>query len=69
MNKMGVRGVFQRTRGVLNAISGYAGGDKSTAHYELVGSGHTGHAESAQITYDPKQVSFGTLLQISFYPA
>lgn len=62
----GVQGVFQHTKGVLNAVSGYAGGDKSTAHYEMVGSGRTGHAESVQVTYDPKQVSYGTLLQIYF---
>src|SRR5205085_2345423 len=62
----GVQAVFQHTRGVLNAVSGYAGGDKSTAHYELVGSGLTGHAESVQVTYDPKQVSYGKLLQIFF---
>lgn len=62
----GVQAVFQHTRGVLNAVSGYAGGDRNTARYGLVGSGRTGHAESVQITYDPKQVSFGTLLQIYF---
>jgi peptide-methionine (S)-S-oxide reductase len=58
--------VFQHTKGVLSAVSGYAGGDKSSAHYEQVGSGRTGHAESVQVTYDPKQVSFGTLLQVYF---
>jgi peptide-methionine (S)-S-oxide reductase len=62
----GVQGVFQHTNGVLSAVSGYAGGDKATAHYETVGSGSTGHAESVQITYDPKQVSYGKLLQIFF---
>ncbi len=62
----GVQAVFQHTKGVLNAVSGYAGGEKGTAHYELVGSGRTGHAESVQVTYDPKQVSFGTLLQVYF---
>jgi peptide-methionine (S)-S-oxide reductase len=62
----GVQAVFQHTAGVLNAVSGYAGGEQSTAHYELVGSGRTGHAESVQVTYDPRQVSFGTLLQIYF---
>jgi len=62
----GVQAVFQHTKGVLNAVSGYAGGDKATAHYEVVGSGLTGHAESVQITYDPKQVSYGKLLQIFF---
>jgi len=62
----GVQAVFQHTQGVLNAVSGYAGGDRSTAHYELVGSGRTGHAESVQVSYDPRQVSYGTLLQIYF---
>ena len=62
----GVQAVFQHTRGVLNAVSGYAGGEKGTAHYEQVGSGRTGHAESVQVTYDPKVVSFGTLLQVYF---
>jgi peptide-methionine (S)-S-oxide reductase len=62
----GVQAVFQHTQGVLSAVSGYAGGDKGTARYELIGSGRTGHAESVEITYDPKRVSFGTLLQIYF---
>jgi peptide-methionine (S)-S-oxide reductase len=62
----GVQGVFQHTQGVLNAVSGYAGGEKSTASYERVGSGMTGHAESVQITFDPKQISYGKLLQIYF---
>lgn len=62
----GVQGVFQHTRGVLNAVSGYAGGDKATASYDIIGSGRTGHAESVQITYDPRQVSYGKLLQIFF---
>jgi len=62
----GVQGVFQHTKGVLNAVSGYAGGDKATAHYPVVSSGVTGHAESVQVTYDPKQVSYGKLLQVFF---
>jgi peptide-methionine (S)-S-oxide reductase len=62
----GVQAVFQHTNGVLNAVSGYAGGDKSTARYETVGSGRTGHAEAVEVTYDPRQVSYGTLLQIYF---
>ena len=62
----GVQAVFQHTKGVINAVSGYAGGDKMTAKYEVVGSGLTGHAESVQITYDPKQVSYGKLLQVFF---
>ena len=62
----GIQGVFQHTRGVLSAVSGYAGGAAATAHYEIVGSGMTGHAESVQVTYDPKQVSYGQLMQIFF---
>ena len=62
----GVQAVFQHTKGVLNAVSGYAGGSKDTANYNAIGSGRTGHAESVQVTYDPKQVSYGKLLQIYF---
>ena len=62
----GVQGVFQHTRGVLQAVSGYAGGSKATAVYELVGTGMTGHAEAVQISFDPKQVSYAQLLQIYF---
>ena len=62
----GVQGVFQRVQGVSQAVSGYSGGKASTAKYEMVGSGLTGHAESVKITYDPKRVSYGTLLQIYF---
>jgi peptide-methionine (S)-S-oxide reductase len=62
----GVQGVFQHTKGVIQAVSGYAGGMKQTAIYEVVGSGTTGHAESVQITFDPKQISYAQLLQIYF---
>jgi peptide-methionine (S)-S-oxide reductase len=62
----GVQGVYQHTRGVTRAVSGYAGGKAETAQYEIVGSGRTGHAEAVQITYDPKQVTLGKLLQIYF---
>ena len=62
----GVQAVFQHTRGVLNAVSGYAGGSKETASYALVSSGKTGHAEAVAITYDPQVVSYGQLLQIFF---
>ena len=62
----GVQAVFQHTRGVLNAVSGYAGGDKSGATYNAVSSGRTGHAEAVQVTFDPKQVTYGQLLQIYF---
>ncbi len=62
----GVQGVFQHVKGVSQAVSGYAGGQASTAHYETVGTGTTGHAESVRITYDPTQVTFGQLLHIFF---
>jgi peptide-methionine (S)-S-oxide reductase len=62
----GVQGVFQHMRGVRQAVSGYAGGDKASADYEAVSSGRTNHAESVQITYDPAQVSFGEILQVFF---
>ncbi len=62
----GVQGVFQHTAGVLNAVSGYSGGSKTTADYQMVSTGTTGHAESVQITYDPKKISYGKILQIFF---
>jgi peptide-methionine (S)-S-oxide reductase len=62
----GVQGVFQHTKGVISAVSGYAGGDKGTAQYEKVTTGATGHAESVQITYDPRQITYGRILQIFF---
>src|ERR1700737_3782839 len=60
----GVQGVFQHVRGVVDAVSGYDGGAASTAQYEVVSSGTTGHAESVRITYDPHVISYGRLLQI-----
>src|SRR5262252_451364 len=62
----GVQGVFQHVSGVTSAVSGYAGGEKNTAHYEMVGSGRTGHAESVRITFDPRKISYGRILQIYF---
>ncbi|MEO5760804.1 MAG: peptide-methionine (S)-S-oxide reductase MsrA [Vicinamibacteria bacterium] len=62
----GVQGVFQHVKGVTGAISGYAGGEKTTAEYETVGSGRTGHAESVLVTFDPRVVTYGRLLQILF---
>ena len=62
----GVQGVFEHVKGVQRAVAGYAGGAKSTAQYETVSNGDTGHAESVQITYDPHQISFGQILQIYF---
>jgi peptide-methionine (S)-S-oxide reductase len=62
----GIQAVFQHTRGVLNAVSGYSGGQKNSAEYAAVSSGATGHAEAVQITYDPSQISYGKLLQVFF---
>jgi peptide-methionine (S)-S-oxide reductase len=62
----GVQGVFQHVKGVTNAVSGYAGGDKATAQYETVSSGTTEQAESVQVTFDPRQITYGQILQIYF---
>jgi peptide-methionine (S)-S-oxide reductase len=62
----GVQAVYQRTEGVLNAVSGYAGGEKSNAKYGVVSSGRTAHAEAVEITYDPAKITYGKLLQIFF---
>jgi peptide-methionine (S)-S-oxide reductase len=62
----GVQGVYQHVEGVTSAVSGYAGGEKETAEYETVGSGTTGHAESVRVTFDPRKISYGRILQIYF---
>ena len=62
----GVEAVFDAVKGVSKAVSGYAGGSKANAHYEIVSSGTTGHAESVQVTFDPSQISFGQLLKVYF---
>jgi peptide-methionine (S)-S-oxide reductase len=62
----GIQGVFQHVKGVKNVVSGYSGGAKATAQYETVSTGVTGHAESVEITYDPRQVSYGQILQVFF---
>jgi peptide-methionine (S)-S-oxide reductase len=62
----GVQGVFEHVRGVQKVIAGYAGGEKSTARYETVSTGNTGHAESVKITFDPAVISYGQILQIAF---
>ncbi|MGK9168359.1 peptide-methionine (S)-S-oxide reductase MsrA [Inquilinus limosus] len=62
----GVQGVFQHVEGVTSAVSGYAGGEAGAARYELVSSGGTGHAESVKITFDPRRISYGRILQIYF---
>jgi peptide-methionine (S)-S-oxide reductase len=62
----GVQGVFQHVRGVTKAVSGYSGGARETADYEIVSGGETGHAESVQVTFDPGKVTYGQLLQVYF---
>jgi peptide-methionine (S)-S-oxide reductase len=62
----GVEAVFERLAGVSEVVSGFAGGSRATAHYEVVSAGTTGHAESVQITYDPAKISYGQLLKVFF---
>ncbi len=62
----GIQGVFQHVRGILSATSGYSGGAATTAHYEDVSTGTTGHAESVKIVFDPSQISYGQILMIFF---
>lgn len=62
----GVQAVFQHVKGVISATSGYSGGSKKTAEYEIVSTGETGHAESVQIVYDPSQITYGELLRVFF---
>jgi peptide-methionine (S)-S-oxide reductase len=61
-----VEAVFQQIEGVTKVVSGYSGGDASTAHYEMVGSGRTGHAEAVQVTFDPAKISYGKILKVFF---
>jgi peptide-methionine (S)-S-oxide reductase len=62
----GVEAVFEHLKGVKDVVSGFAGGEKDTAHYEEVSTGRTGHAESVKITYDPSQITYGELLKVYF---
>jgi peptide-methionine (S)-S-oxide reductase len=62
----GLQGVFEHVHGVREVLAGYSGGARSTAHYDDVGSGHTGHAESVQVVFDPAEVTYGELLQVYF---
>ena len=65
----GLQGTFEHVKGVTRVVAGYAGGDAATAHYRIVSSGETGHAESVKIDYDPAVVSYGQLLQLFFSTA
>lgn len=62
----GVEGVFEHVKGVVRVESGYIGGNKADARYELVGTGTTGHAESVRIVYDPAKISYNGLLHVFF---
>jgi peptide-methionine (S)-S-oxide reductase len=62
----GVDAVFKHVKGVTNVISGFSGGNANTAHYEVVSTGETGHAESVKITYDPSKVTYAQLLRVFF---
>jgi peptide-methionine (S)-S-oxide reductase len=62
----GLQGMFEHVQGVTRVVAGYSGGDKATAHYEMVGTETTGHAESVEITFDPKRISYGQLLRLFF---
>jgi peptide-methionine (S)-S-oxide reductase len=61
-----VEAVFQQIEGVEKVVSGYSGGDAASAHYEIVSTGRTGHAESVQVTFDPQKISYGQLLKVFF---
>ena len=65
----GMQAVFESLRGVTSAVAGYAGGNAPTAHYEIVSTGTTGHAESVQVTYDPSRITFKQLLDVYFLVA
>jgi peptide-methionine (S)-S-oxide reductase len=62
----GLQGMFEHVQGVTKVVAGYSGGEKATAHYEMVGTERTGHAEAVEITFDPKQISYGQLLRLFF---
>lgn len=62
----GMQGMFEHVKGVTKVVAGYSGGEASTAHYEMVGTETTGHAESVEITFDPKQITYGQILRLYF---
>ncbi len=62
----GMQGMFEHVPGVTKVVAGYSGGTRETAHYEMVGTERTGHAESVEITFDPKRISYGQLLRLYF---
>ncbi len=64
-----VEAVFQQIEGVEKVVSGYSGGDAASAHYDIVSTGQTGHAESVQVTYDPRKITYGQILKVFFHVA
>ena len=62
----GMEAVFESLRGVKSVVSGFSGGRAVTAHYEIVSTGATGHAESVEITFDPAEISYEQLLAVYF---
>jgi peptide-methionine (S)-S-oxide reductase len=65
----GMQAVFESVRGVTRVVAGFSGGEPDTAHYDMVSTGTTGHAESVDVTYDPAKVSFKDLLDVYFLVA
>jgi peptide-methionine (S)-S-oxide reductase len=65
----GIEAVFERLRGVKDVVSGFAGGTRASAHYDVVSAGTTGHAEAVRITYDPSRVTYDQLLKVFFVVA
>jgi peptide-methionine (S)-S-oxide reductase len=65
----GVEAVFERLKGVKDVVSGFAGGSRASAHYEMVSTGTTGHAEAVRITYDPARITYEELLKVFFVVA
>jgi peptide-methionine (S)-S-oxide reductase len=65
----GMQAVFSDLKGVTKATAGYAGGNAASAHYEIVSTGETGHAESVEVLYDPSVISFQQLLEVYFLVA
>jgi len=61
-----VEAVFQQIDGVKKVVSGYSGGDAASAHYDIVSTGRTGHAESVQVTFDSEKISYGQILKVFF---
>jgi peptide-methionine (S)-S-oxide reductase len=60
----GVEWVFRQVPGVLEAVSGYSGGDVENPSYRQVCTGRTGHAEVVQVTFDPRIVTYDQLLEV-----